>query len=156
MSILSSTGAGLSSKYYIGNIHHYICYQTKLIAVDAEYGLLPELTEYNIELVPIFKRAKKMSWIKRDSIYKGKPVCFTVSASDDRVYSIYNECLEKKKDFVEVFSSLFKKALNTYIKEKYDNINENNNDELICFELVSDNFGTENINPDNKSANDYV
>jgi len=160
MSILSSTGAGLSGKIYMRNSHQRVMYYSEKTAIECKYQMFLNAHQYVYKVCPIMLR-KKNFWVKRSQQYLGKTYEFEINLSTESAYKLFGDAVNANsenpcEEFCKILVKKQKDIIHKNLQDIMDKVSAETDDEIQGFEMISDNWGTTNSFPEEKSANDYV
>ena len=160
MSILTSTGTGLSAKIYVNNINFRLSFIAEYTYVLTKYGIYKNSETYEFCFKPVVRKESLFDWIKTSKLLvDDEEYSFKFKITPERAVEFYKKTEGNQEEFVKLIIERLYEILheNTQdIKTKYIQSSGRKESDFLALSMESENWGTDDKYPETKSANDYV
>ena len=160
MSILTSTGTGLSGKIYVNNINFRLSFIAEYTYVLTKYGIYKNSETHEFHFRPVVRKESLFDWIKKSNfIVDDMDYKLDIKITPERAVEFYKQTEGNQEEFVNLIKEGLYKILHNYtqdIKTKYIQSSGRKENDFLALSMESEIWGTADIYPETKSANDYV
>ena len=160
MSILTSTGTGLSGKIYINNINFRLSFIAEYTYVLTKYGIYKNSETHEFHFRPVVRKESLFDWIKKSNfIVDDMDYKLDIKITPERAVEFYKQTEGNQEEFVNLIKEGLYKILHNHtqdIKTKYIQSSGRKENDFLALSMESEIWGTADIYPETKSANDYV